>query len=525
MYTHKPVRAPSIDIILSYEKTIHDSVISLYNLLLQNYDLTIWIDCYALSSFQKNPELRKTRAIIESKMFICCLTKEYVASRKCKNELILGFASGKPIMVLLFEDLRRQDYDTIFFALDGATKIQVYSYTSSIELWSGSLFLEVCMAIQAGLNRKLQERSLMKQETVSEINSEVSVSSMNNSGISMSSNLLHQASSTPMPVTSNENKDSNIIEIRIEDTNETTTTATKNTTTSATPTPTTKSKEKDDPDNFFIDPALVRLHMQKTNSLFKITCGYNRMAYLESKKYYLVTSSYNKSIILLDIDGNWIERRNPGGLLKKPWAICVSREQEIFIGDNALKAILVFDNTFKHLYTFAKNMLNGYYDIAIDYNKNRLYSVSLYDSEGIVIDLKRKNLLNRFNVSVPTFVRINENQAFVLSADDLLYVLDKEKLEIKRVIEIKNSKYLNSLFVFNESIVILSSYEMNGVDKKSKEIYLILVKLEPHNFIIKKVNLGITHLNDMVISNDRLISIDDTHINIFRIQRIDMVFY
>jgi hypothetical protein len=269
----------------------------------------------------------------------------------------------------------------------------------------------------------------------------------------------------------------------------------------------------------------VNLIKFKSNSYLE-TCnsfGYNRVVFMASKQRYLLTSSLNKTITSLDINGSWIERKNPGGRLKQPFAICLTRNEEILIGDNMVKCIFVFDSNLKYIKSIAEKTVVGFTDMDVDHINNDLYAVSLYDSLIVIFDMKSGKLKRKIFLSTPAYIRVTTTQLFVISAADLIYAINKSNLEANYTIRLRNNKYVNGLFTDKfENVyttVHVDNFDEEGdenVSDKSKEVYLCYISFQD-GVKIKRVNLGLTQVNDFIIfENKQLTCINDTHVEILK---------
>ena len=247
------------------------------------------------------------------------------------------------------------------------------------------------------------------------------------------------------------------------------------------------------------------------------------MIYIPSKQRYVLTSSYNKAILTLDNQGNWLERRNPGGKLQQPFAICLGPLDEILVGDNMAKCIFVFDVNLKYLKTIAEKTVFGFFDMDYDATNNDLYTVSLYDSLMAIIDFKKGTLKKKVFISTPAYIRVASTQLFIISAADLIYVINKSNFEVNYTIRIKNNKYVNGLFTDKYQNVYTTAHEDKCDDKddnenktdKFKEVYLCYISFQ-EQVQIKRVNLGLTQVNDFfLLDNNQMVFISDTHVDFF----------
>ncbi|CAF0857568.1 unnamed protein product [Brachionus calyciflorus] len=105
----------SYDIFISYNSEIKDKVIKLYRQLTQKHKFTVWMDQYEIGSSRLSDEL--SHAILNSKIFLCCITKKYSESENCKDEICYAKIFKKNMIVLMFERLTITDLGGVGFII------------------------------------------------------------------------------------------------------------------------------------------------------------------------------------------------------------------------------------------------------------------------------------------------------------------------------------------------------------------------------------------------------------------------
>ena len=92
------------DIFVSYNWGIKAEVRKLCDLLeAQNY--TVWQDDKELSGGNRPLTSELASAIKSSKVFLCCITKEYCKSYNCNLEVEYANAKKKPMISLMIENI------------------------------------------------------------------------------------------------------------------------------------------------------------------------------------------------------------------------------------------------------------------------------------------------------------------------------------------------------------------------------------------------------------------------------------
>ena len=88
------------DIFLSYQWGHKDHVRKLYDKLKQS-NFTVWMDDKELEPSSLMAQLAK--GIVNSRIFMCCVTQKYSESKNCKNEVSFATTKKKPMIILMFE--------------------------------------------------------------------------------------------------------------------------------------------------------------------------------------------------------------------------------------------------------------------------------------------------------------------------------------------------------------------------------------------------------------------------------------
>ena len=474
------------DIFFSYEQQIEKKLIRLCDALKKRCDVKIFLND---KSKDIKSEIKSDEAILSSKVFICCLTKAYTFSKKCQNEIALAYTKDKPIIVLMFEKLQSQDLCTIVFALSNISKFNLYDDLKILDVWDGSLFDLIIRSIEVLLKRRI--RKLTTETTIKK--------PLKRGSIGLKTPISNVISST----TYNNNEglltpSAAIVTFEAEEYG-------------------TSQKETVREDETFSREQL-KLEKLKSNTFLGYSYGYNRMIYVPSRQRFLITSSYNRNIVSIDYNGNWIEKRNPGRMLQQPYAICITPYNQILVGDNIAKCIFVFDLDLNYLKKIADKTINGFFDMMVDKSTNELYVVSLYESLIGVIDCKSGRLLRKIFISTPAYIHVTSTRIFVISSADLLFVIDKITLQANYTIRIKHNKYVNGLFIDEFENLYTTAHIINENDEdKEKEAYLCYISFKNDDVKIKRVNLGLTQVNSFILfENKRLVFISDTHIDIFK---------
>lgn len=485
------------DIFLSYEKQVENVVIKFYDVLTRNFELDVYMN---RNEAEKN-EKKLENHMLKSKVFICCITKDYVNLRRCQNEMYYAYMKDKPMLFLMFEKLELQELAKM--SISNITTFNIYDEAKIMNEWEGELFNQIIESIENLLERKLERvvnnRGILdfleslygtKQKTrpVVALERDIKKPLKSSSSIIISTTTISNDPKTHVPIVTIFSMEAVEFGAKVQEVLQF---------------------------DFCIKADAINLIHSKTNSFIDSTFGFNRMIYLPSRQRFVITSSYTKSVISLDRGAGWIEKRNPGGLLRAPWAICRNDNDEIFIGDNSLKRILMFDSHWKHLKTFGENTLNGFYDMVVDCVENELYAINLYDSLVIVIDLKTYKLKKKISITTPVYIYVNEDRLFVITSSDLIYFINKTTNEVLNTVRINNAGFMGGIYVDKDSNLYTTLHEVDNEDEKSKDTYFCCISVS-ENVYIKRVNLSIPNVNDFAFIDEKnMVFISDTHVNIF----------
>ena len=158
MSVAEPVNEPlkQFDVFLSYEKEVEKKIVRLYNILTDKYLLKVWLDIMELApgdnSFKKTVD-----GINGSKLMICCITKPYPESSKCKNDITLAYTNDRNILILMMDCLNPMELLPISYAISSAQRINFFDDQNAFS-WSGDNLDKILTVIGSTIGRKLHNR-------------------------------------------------------------------------------------------------------------------------------------------------------------------------------------------------------------------------------------------------------------------------------------------------------------------------------------------------------------------------------
>ncbi len=89
------------DVFISYNWDHKKFVMRFYEELKNNFKLKAWIDDFELKHTSLSLQLAK--AITDSRVFVCFITKKYSESDNCKLEFFLAKRKKKPMIIIMLE--------------------------------------------------------------------------------------------------------------------------------------------------------------------------------------------------------------------------------------------------------------------------------------------------------------------------------------------------------------------------------------------------------------------------------------
>lgn len=135
------------DIFLSYQWDSQQEVLKLKEFLIKN-GYQVWMDLTGLSGGDTLTE-KLAEAISNSKIVICCITRKYAKSTMCRKEIHFAINEGKPLIPLMFEDVKISELvGGVGFLISDILRINLHKDDAVKQTWLGPLSQEVLNAIR-----------------------------------------------------------------------------------------------------------------------------------------------------------------------------------------------------------------------------------------------------------------------------------------------------------------------------------------------------------------------------------------
>lgn len=207
-----------------------------------------------------------------------------------------------------------------------------------------------------------------------------------------------------------------------------------------------------------------------------------RMKLKKNMNNILATDRRNKGIVLIDLNGNLVKSFQGQNMLSEPFAICINKRNEIFIGDHLEKSIFVFNQNFEFLRKFGNDTLIESSSFALDEadetvkigssneSISLLFSTSKFMNTISVWNSDTGEFVNKFKLNKPEYIqvcdkrlfiigRVNNSNIYTLSQNlsdsnkniiysaNCIYILNKRTFDLIHTIQLSNCYDLKGLFV------------------------------------------------------------------------------
>jgi len=140
------------DIYISYHWKTQENVKPLYEMLTSQHFKT-WMGIQSCNSKFLSLQTESAKAITSSRVVICCITRAFSESANCCREMAYAYLLKKPLIVLMFENLKMQELGKIRFFFTQEDKISLFN--ASEKAWSEALRIEMIKKIEKYYNWKL----------------------------------------------------------------------------------------------------------------------------------------------------------------------------------------------------------------------------------------------------------------------------------------------------------------------------------------------------------------------------------
>ena len=131
----------SFDVFISYHFDIETNVLELFDIIGKYFTANIAISKLLVGKHGADIPFEKICNLIDvSKRIICCITKSFLKTNYCLNELMYSIQSNKPIIFILFEDI---SLDKI--KIKNPIKCNLFNDLNSFDSRSGNVYDELIL--------------------------------------------------------------------------------------------------------------------------------------------------------------------------------------------------------------------------------------------------------------------------------------------------------------------------------------------------------------------------------------------
>ena len=218
---------------------------------------------------------------------------------------------------------------------------------------------------------------------------------------------------------------------------------------------------------------------------------------------------------------------NPQNCLQLPLVLHVVRKsnscnERIYIYDNEMKIVFVFDSNFKLKSKIGYKMkITNHMNVDVEYESNILYASHMLHNEITLWNTENGSLIVKINVDGPKDIAFNRDNLFVVNQPDVktdwvtnkvikiskgnsVSIIDKKSLELKHRIQFNNLCIPNTLHFTKEMNIYTIAYELDANGFMSKYRYLYIIDYNGN--ILKSFELkNISCFNDAVYLDNKII--------------------
>ena len=242
-----------------------------------------------------------------------------------------------------------------------------------------------------------------------------------------------------------------------------------------------------------------------------------QMAYLKCKQQIIITDWKEECLKVVDLNGKYIGKYNANIRYFLPYAICVSKKNEIYVAVQCFCSIYVLNSNFQFLKEFNNEFIRKPFSMTIDDDLNQLYTSDYYNNAVCVFDSDTGEYLNHLSIKKPKHIALNDEHIFVISKNtinvikklppdyEIIHIIEFNSWYLPRSLCIDRIDYCKSDNIMK---IFTIAYNIDPNMNASQTLYLFLINQNGFN-CIQKTRLNVNRLNDMIIVDRRLFVITD----------------
>ena len=185
------------------------------------------------------------------------------------------------------------------------------------------------------------------------------------------------------------------------------------------------------------------------------------MVFQKTRRKIVISDYMDKSLKIIDVNGNFQEKISQIGYLEKPWAISSNSKNEIFVTDYEEKGIIKLDANFKFSRKIGDKTIRNACYMALDPdNEDIMYLTHYIENRVSVWNISDNKYINSFGIDTPEYIQIKRNKIFLTSRTEVEYIEGRK--EFRRITEgifklkFKKNLYSEFLYIGSNCIFVLS---------------------------------------------------------------------
>ncbi len=248
-----------------------------------------------------------------------------------------------------------------------------------------------------------------------------------------------------------------------------------------------------------------------------------------------MASGYEGFLQTLNLKNERVEKQYHKKL-KYPFALCIGKNDEIFVAESESSAIgliekemvyctkiLIFDSNFNFQSDF--NFKHKHYldRMIIDNDKNILFISHPLGNQITKLDSQKGDVIGTIEIDSPKEMQLNNDFLYVVSwttftknkntnkfecltrGSNCIFVLNTENNAIIQTIKFNNLLKPSGIHFANELCILTTAYELDENDIVSKNSFLFKISLK-NGEIIKKIEIDdVKDANDIILFDNKML--------------------
>ena len=126
------------DLFLSYQWDYKKEIKELYNILIKEFNFTIWMDDHETRA-SGNLMKQLANGLNNSKCVLCFITEKYGQSKNCITEITYAYSNDIPFIAIMLERISPKDLGEVGIIISQKVRLNLYKEEKS-KWWSSETF-------------------------------------------------------------------------------------------------------------------------------------------------------------------------------------------------------------------------------------------------------------------------------------------------------------------------------------------------------------------------------------------------